>query len=727
MLNNPLNPFVPTHRPDSVSQGSWQTDQNPPARLVLLFAVLALPMVLVIGRVVWLKSEVRENYLQAFDRTWVSTESIAATDGRILAADGRVLAYDEEFFTLEVHYRWLEHPPDENWLKSQAYAQLDSRRRRDAVSVKQAQQKTLARRDELWRGLSRLSGESLEQLNERRKRIQHRVERIVSRVENNQQEREQHQYNPASEEHAGRWWSRVWNRVRRTLTTPPRRELLDPIIVKEELDYHPLLENIPFEMVAEIESHPRQFPGLKVSYSTRRVYPEKSFASHIIGHRSEIAEAKSNAHDPLDYRLHDRRGITGIERSYDRILHGTRGERRIVRNRQGEIISSEVIRKPRAGEDVVLTIETSLQKRAETFLDAAIAPRESSVDAGGGSIVVIDVRTGELVVGANAPRHDLSLFTDFDADRWHALMEDPRRPFFPRATQMAIAPGSVFKTATTIALLQSGKIDPDEPYTCRGYLHSPERYRCYIYRHYGIGHSDIALREAIAQSCNVYFYQAGMAVGADEMIYWADKLGFGKPTGIDLPGEVSGNLPRPGRLTPGSRDRWHQSDTLGLAIGQSRLTVTPIQIAAWMATIANGGHKITPHVASRTGTVSRAGTGTIVLREPVPISGLEQATLDRLREGMDRVVNWQRGTGYKYVRLADIRIAGKTGTAEVGGSKPDHAWFAGYVPAENPKYAFAIALEHGGSGGQSAGPLAKQLVQAMLDEGLLERSTVVKK
>ncbi|HSG68939.1 MAG TPA: penicillin-binding transpeptidase domain-containing protein, partial [Planctomycetaceae bacterium] len=583
MLNNPLNPFTPSHRPDSVSQGSWQTDQNPPARLVLLFAVLSFPLVLVLGRVVWLKSEVREDYLRVFDRTWDLTESIAATDGRILAADGRVLAYDEEFFTLEVHYRWLENPPDENWLKSQAYAQLDSLQRRDAVSVKQAQQETLARRDDLWSGLARLSGESLDQLNERRSRIQQRVERIVSRVEAQQQEREHSQFDSSPEEKTGPWWRRVWNRVSRTLTTPPRRESLDPVIVREELDYHPLLENIPFEMVAEIESHPQQFPGLKVSYATRRVYPEKAFAAHIIGHRAEISEEQRTENDPLDYQLHDRRGMAGIERSYDRVLHGTRGERRIVRNRQGEIISSEVIRKPRAGEDVILTIETALQERTEALLDAAIAPRETSVDAGGGSIVVIDVRTGELVVGANAPRHDLSLFTDFDADRWQALIEDPRRPFFPRATQMAIAPGSVFKTATTIALLQSGKIDPDEPYTCRGYLHSPERYRCYIYRHYGIGHGEIALREAIAQSCNVYFYQAGMAVGADEMIYWADKLGFGNPTGIDLPGEVSGNLPRPGRLTPGSRDRWHQSDTLGLAIGQSRLTVTPIQIAAWMA------------------------------------------------------------------------------------------------------------------------------------------------
>lgn len=727
MLNQPQHPFEPQIRPDSWSTGSWQTDQNPTLRLGILLTLITFPLIAVAGRVFWLQSEVRDRFISRYEQTYETRELIPAPDGRILSSDGQVLAHDEEFFNLEVHYRWLETPPDPDWLRRQVYQRLTLQERRDAASIERAEREVLSEREEMWQALADLVEIDREELTEKRAAVQRRVERIISLVREKRAAQKTVSRPSMPNDIKQNWWKRLGWKLRRELTTPPTRGREEPLVIREELDYHLVLENLPYEVVAEIEANPEMYPGMQISYGTLRRYPYGELASHVIGHRAE-PDAETVADDiesnPLDYHAEDRRGISGIERSYDRVLRGLRGERIVVRNRQGEILSSEVIRKPRPGKDVVLTIDSELQKRTEEIIDRRLVTSPSPEEEAGASIVVIDVRTGEVVACANGPRHNLQLFSEYDEEAWRELMQDPRRPFFPRATNMTIAPGSIFKTVTSVSLLQSGKIDPDEPFFCQGYLNSPERYRCYVYRHYGIGHGDIALREAIAQSCNVYFYQAGLTIGPDEMIYWADKLGFGRPTGIDLPGEAGGNLPRPGHLAPGSRDRWQQSETLGLAIGQSRLTVTPLQIARWMSVIANNGYRFTPRLVQRTGTVSTTGSSQSTPVSLQQIPGLDETSLQRIREGMERVVNWHRGTGYKTVRHPNVKIAGKTGTAEVGGGKQDHAWFAGYVPADRPKYAFAVVVEHGGGGGSAAGPLAKELVQSLLDLGLLESTTV---
>ena len=730
MLNQPHHPFEPQIRPDSWSTGSWQTDQNPSLRLGILLTLMTLPLIAVAGRVFWLQSEVRDRFLARYAETYETQELIPAPDGRILSSDGRVLAHDEEYFNLEVHYRWLETPADPRWLRREAYQRLSRAERRDAASIERAEREVLKEREQMWDALALLTDMNSEELVEKRSSVQERVERIVALVQQKRSTQQSESKIEMPDEVKTEWWKRLAWKVRQELTTPPSRGGKEPLVIREELDYHLVLENLSFEVVAEIEANPEKYPGMHISYGTLRKYPLGELASHVIGHRAEPDEQNDETAseiNPLDYHAQDRRGISGVERSYDRVLRGLLGERKVIRNRQGEILSSEVIRKPRPGQDVVLTIDSELQQRTESIIDRKLTTSPSSEEEAGASIVVIDVRTGEVIACANGPRHNLQLFSEYDEQAWKELMQDPRRPFFPRATNMTIAPGSVFKTVTSVSLLQSGKIDPDEPFFCQGFLNSPERYRCYVYRHYGIGHGDIALREAIAQSCNVYFYQAGLTIGPDEMIYWADKLGFGRPTGIDLPGEAGGNLPRPGYLAPGSRARWQQSETLGLAIGQSRLTVTPLQIARWMAIIANNGYGFTPRLVQRTGTVSSSGGSQSTPVSLHPIPGLEEASLQRIREGMERVVNWHRGTGYKTVRLPNVRIAGKTGTAEVGGGKQDHAWFAGYVPADRPKYAFAVVVEHGGGGGGAAGPLAKELVQSLLDLGFLESTTVTQK
>jgi penicillin-binding protein 2 len=321
-------------------------------------------------------------------------------------------------------------------------------------------------------------------------------------------------------------------------------------------------------------------------------------------------------------------------------------------------------------------------------------------------------------------------------DEWNAITSDPRRPLFHRAANMAVAPGSVFKAITAIALLESGEFDPDETRYCQGFLDRPDQHRCYIYRHFGAGHGDMNLSQAIARSCNVYFFQGARRIGPAPLVDWAEKFGIGQKTGIDLPGEQAGNLPEPPRKDENAlivqagfeesnqkRTPWYPGDTLGLAIGQSRLTATPLQMARVMAAIANDGFLVTPHLVKGIGPATIAGENSaapILIPEPRPIPGLTPGTLQRVREGLEMVVAHPQGTGYKAVRMSEVQIAGKTGTAEVGGGLPDHAWFAGYVPADRPKYAFAIILEHAGSGGQTAGPVARRTVELLLELGLVE-------
>jgi penicillin-binding protein 2 len=232
------------------------------------------------------------------------------------------------------------------------------------------------------------------------------------------------------------------------------------------------------------------------------------------------------------------------------------------------------------------------------------------------------------------------------------------------------------------------------------------------------------LESALCQSCNVYFFQAARTIGPAAIHDWAARFGLGRSTGCGLPDERDGNLPAPGA----DGQAWYPGTTLQFAIGQASLTVTPLQVARMMAAVANDGVLVTPHfVADSEGPLPHDSASGIELASfesaaalwPAQhIPGLSSETLWRIRAGLRRVVDDPHGTG-KRVKLARIAIAGKTGTAEVGGGRPDHAWFAGYAPADDPRVAFVVVLENGGSGGQVAGPVARRFVEAMLETGTL--------
>ena len=744
MFNRLTNVFAESA--SSSAETRWQTDARPALRLTWLGVLMLFPMAAIGARVAYLQTSTAELFAKPFERTFISYEPIPSRDGRLLSADGRVLATDRQQFTVKVHYRWLEEPADRAWLKSQALARLSKSDRRDPLRMAQAEQQILANRDAMWHRLADLTGRPERELTQKRAEIQRRVEGIVSLVERRRRERETPDGITESSEQTISIRS-FWKKFSRSITTPPDRQYRDPIIIQEEQEYHPLITGISLAAVAEIESQPVHYPGLEIDTLSWRDYPEDSLAAHVIGVRKpltaeDVEDRKAHfpGPDPLGYEVGDRIGRMGLERKYDEHLHGLRGRRRVVRNRRGEIIKTELVREPRAGGDLVLTLNAGLQERLERMLDQELLrpseePNEKPASAGA-SLVVLDVRTGAVLAAASAPRFSLKELLHPTKAEWQAINSDPRRPFFHRATHMAVAPGSVFKAITAVALLESGRFDPDEPRHCRGFLDRPDQHRCYIYRHFGVGHGDLDLSQAICRSCNVYFFEGARKIGPGPLVHWAERFGLGQPTGIDLPGEEAGNLPRPpessaedspirlASLEEQEPARWYPGDTLGLAIGQSRLTATPLQMARVMSAIANEGFLVTPHLVKGHGPAMLLDgdePARLSVPEPRPIPGLTPGTLQRVREGLELVVSHPQGTGYKTVRMPEVKIAGKTGTAEVGGGLPDHAWFAGYVPADRPKYAFAVILEHAGSGGAAAGPLARQTVETLLELGLISR------
>ncbi len=278
---------------------------------------------------------------------------------------------------------------------------------------------------------------------------------------------------------------------------------------------------------------------------------------------------------------------------------------------------------------------------------------------------------------------------------------------------------------------RAGKIDPDERYECRGYLDQPERLRCLIYTHQKVGHGPVDLSDALSRSCNVYFFQAAGRLGPQPIVDWARRFGIGRPTGVDLPFEQPAapcRIRMQRRTRPrGSRPLAGTSpNTRSLAVGQSSLTTTPLQIARVMAAIANGGYLVTPVRRPQGRARSLADDdASPSLSHRVPIPGLSDGTLARIRAALAKAVADPAGTAYKTVRSAEIAIAGKRGTAQAGRGQADHAWFAGYAPADKPSRSpLPSCSSTRAPAAKPPARVARQLVEAFLADGVLQRERV---
>ena len=651
-----------------------RTDRSA-ARLRWIAAAWLLPLVVIAARLVHVQTVLPPRFEAAWTETTQRREPIAPRTGRLLAADGVVLADDIERHDLEVHYRWIEQPCDPVWLTRETLARLPRSHRRDPVRRAAARAEVLADRDRLHDDLRALLGP--EAFDRRRAAIQSRVDRMRRVVLDRREQ-------SATSATRPRGWAGWWDAISSELTQPPERTA-GRFVLKEETDYHPLLTDAPVEVVGLIESAPRRFRGLRVGRHSRRRYPLGDTAAHVLGFRrvdgaSEAATA---------------RGQAGLERSFDRTLSGQPGEAVLTLDWAGQEQSRRPMRNAVDGRDVTLTIHAGWQRQAEAALDEAIDTHQ----ADGGVLLVVDCWSGAVRVAASGPRVDPNLYLRPDPVRWAKHQADPRRPFFPRISRMALPPGSTFKLLTAAAALESG-LDANETFLCQGYRSRPDRERCAIFVARGVGHGELTLTAAIARSCNVVFYDLADRLGHPTLADWASRSGFGWTTGIELPGEAAGSVPQPpdrGRLPSGRRQ---------LAIGQGELTATPLQVARLTAAIANGGRLIQPHLTDST---SDVGYSRLTRVQPWP--GVSPSTLAVLRDGMVQAVAAPGGTAHRLAALP-VPVAGKTGTAETEGRS--HAWFTGYFPAGDPRYALVAVLEHGGSGGQAAAPLAGAAIEAIV-------------
>jgi len=712
----------------------------------MLWVGLVVPILLVFCRVAQLQLTLQEEFAAGFSATSETFEDIPARDGRILAADGSLLAIDVQRYDVAIFYPALQDPPDETWIASRAKLRLAKKDRKDKVRLATEKQRIIEENEAMWTCLATLTERSLDEILVSRRHEQERIVRIKESVHRAFRERQPERATSDEPTDSTGGWNAIWQRLRQQMSDPATASN-GPRLITEELDYHIVIRDVSLEIKEEIEAHPQRYPYAKVLVQTRRTYPRGELASHLIGTRKPLSDEQFRERrkqfpdgDPLEYRVGDSYGTAGLEKTYDNHLKGVRGKRIYLKNRRGEIVETRIEREPQHGKDLILTLDADLQSRSEELLDAALKVTQGgTVDLEsmrgatravtcpqGGCLVALDVHTGAVIAAAAAPRFDLNLLVVPDSSRWAEAISDPRSPFLSRVTQMALPPGSVFKVISAVAAIESGKMRPDELFQCQGYLDRPTEYRCLPFRHQGVGHGGVTLEDALCRSCNVYFYTAGRRMGPQTLVNWARQFGIGQPTGIDLPFESSGHLPSPDApLRPGeSRQTWRPGDTLGMAIGQAQLTVTPLQMARAMAAIANDGNLVTPHLASHSGPTTLGESdsirNTLNAEGSHPIAHLHDGTLDHVRTGMTMVVHDVRGTAHKTVYMKEVSIAGKTGTAQANGV--DHAWFAGYVPAERPRVAFAVVLEHGGSGGKAAGPVAREFVKTLLERGVVAKS-----
>lgn len=714
---------------------------DPRLRLRIIYAAFVGLLILVLIRAAVLEAIGGEAFRRSTDRSRSVSEPIAALRGRLLSRDGTVLACDESIASLAVDYRYLEDPPNEAWLRSQA------RKRLGAVAARDPQRRAaeIARLKveiaEMNRRLAALCGMPQSQWRGRCQTIQRQVETLAANV--NARRQEQFVRRVVAEESTGQEPAGAASIVRQAileLFVPPA-ELPPPrIAVREQQQAHVVARGVSLDVVAEIETHAHDFPGVEIRREVRRNYPRGALAGQLVGYVGAPTEIDPQVAAPAFV------GRSGAEQAAELWLRGIPGITRRQIDSRGETVEQHIERAAQAGRDFVLTIDMGVQRRAEQLLDdfqrqgdlqrrmpaaSAAPPQTHSARprSAGGAVVVIDVHSGAVLAAATAPRFDPNILVGGSPAVINGLLHGPAHPLLDRTAQMALPPGSVFKALTAIALLESPGFDPQAKFECRGYLHRPDAQRCMIYRHFGVGHGPITLREALAQSCNVYFQRHALTLGPARLVDWGARFGFGSPTGADWRQDIAGKLPSPG-TSPDGATKWKPADTEAIAIGQGRLTATPLQVARLMAAVANRGRLVTPHLLADVGLESEPETATNLtnlrgqsptppLPEPStrPVPGLSPETLAKLRLGLEAVVADPDGTGYNSIRLPSVAIAGKTGTAETGGNLPDHAWFAGYAPAAAPRIAVVVALEHGGSGADAAGPIARQVVEHLAERG----------
>ncbi len=492
---------------------------------------------------------------------------------------------------------------------------------------------------------------------------------------------------------------------------------------QERLKPRILRADVPMTTVSYLVEHAPEFPDVAVDAAAVREYPFGGLAAHVLGYAGEISEGQLQDENLADSRIGDIVGKAGIEAQYDKVLLGEKGYRRLEVDSKGRIRRVVAQGEPRAGKDIVLTIDADVQSVAEKALADALdeAHRQGYTKARAGAVVVLDIKTGAVVAMASAPSYDPTIFLGGikDAD-WKRLTDKASEyPLNNRAVMAAYPPASTFKAVTGMAGLQDKVTSAGASYFCPGKWEGMgKQWAKWCWNH--AGHGSISFTNGIIQSCDTVFYEIGQKFyerKKEELQSFARSIGLGSDTGIDLPGEVSGRVPDAAWKKLYNRNypeyqQWLPGDTVNMAIGQGDLLLTPLQLASVYAAFGNGGKVMKPHVLQSV--LGPDGKPTVevspvVAHDPKLLAG-NLATLRRALVGATT-----SGTGRGAFSGFKIAVAGKTGTAQVKG-KDDYAWFACYAPADAPRYAVSVVIEQGGHGGSVAGPAARQVLATLFSQ-----------
>lgn len=482
-----------------------------------------------------------------------------------------------------------------------------------------------------------------------------------------------------------------------------------------------IAKDISQNSVAKLGEEKYKIYGISIVSVPKRYYPNGTLLSHTIGYVSKISSTEYENKKNEGYNVNSVIGKAGIEQSFERYLKGTDGVIKEETDSLGNVSSQTETTAAKSGNNVTLTIDYRLQKVAEESLLNTINGLQNGTlvgkkfsDAKSGAVVVLDVESGEVLATASYPTYDInSLIGGISLSDWNNLIKDPLTPMLNRVISGTYSPGSTFKMLVGMAGLMNGKITVDEKYYDPGIYPYGYHPKCWIYTDRHMTHGWINIEGAIKGSCNCYFYEVGRRIGISEIVKYSKLFGLGQKTGIELSGEVSGTIAgADSNSEDGLKSPWYLGDTLSAAIGQSGSSFTPIQLANYISTIANGGklnrvsiiksvdNEVESTSVSRADINKYSSEYTGVNFEERNLN-INSEYIDAIKKGMLSVTSETGGTSYIVFKNSDIQVAGKTGTAQVP-SGNNNGIFVGFAPYDKPKIAVVAVIEHGGEGTYTA-------------------------
>jgi len=450
---------------------------------------------------------------------------------------------------------------------------------------------------------------------------------------------------------------------------------------------------------------PRLSAGMTLRPYYVRIYPQGRAAGQIVGYTGKTGRNPDGFIDNHEVLWPETEGREGLEQTFNQVLTGKHGEYKITFDKDGRKTSEKITAPPVPGHTVVTTLDVHLQELAEKALEAK---------AKRGAIVIVEPNTGDILAMASWPTYNPNAFVPtISTEKFKALQDDPDIPLLPRAFRSSYPPGSTFKVAVGLAALESGSVRSDEEFNC---VPSIQIGNVTFHNWKKTDRGALNFVEAMTESCDTWFYQVGIKTGAEPIIEWAQRLGFGGKTGIPLRGEVDGRVPNDQFMKATHGRKLLNGDIANISIGQGDTQVTPLQMAQAMAIIGNGGTFYQTRLVQQVQTVDNEIVTAFQVREKKTL-GASADSMAQLRTALVNVVNGPGGTAHQ-ASLESVEVAGKTGTAQWGPKNKERtaAWFAGFVPAEKPQYAFAAVYEGDVGSKAHGGTVAAPMIAMILKD-----------